>query len=1045
MSMLSNWVKLCALCAVVALASSCAQEREPINKVQANALAKSFFVGDNLSSPEDDPEFYTSATVVDVPYGADQMGVFPGLVGGLRRVKWEILEDVLNARQTYEEIEGSDGHGNQRSNNGKVIAAFPIESHFDIKRSYNPTTGEELNVIEENTTDRPWYERKYMRVNWAQNLISSSMMWDPIAQQGAVGSSVETENLAYYIDDPNHPDAPLFDGKAGYFDITSRLYLKPKQVNVFGQTVNACLYRGSIVIGASAPWGNCENSEVTVRYSFKQVVQRGEKGFTDYEPVEWDGSRMNAFGAFITDRMGWDDRYGIIDNEWRRMANRYNIWMQSHTDVECNTPEFRKAKLDPNVDNDGNGTQDQCEAAGAGSRCDRLMGLCTIPYAKRDVRTVAWHYTVGPEADDVIFDWTNNATKEWDVALRIAVQTARLVECRRTKLASIQGTRWEGQSCEEAFPVLQGQDAELKAVHKGVEYPAQIQMAVTPEAAGSAPFVDVAVHADNTVKALKPVVVLCHNPVVDVDDPSCGAVGLKIRPGDLRYHHVNVWPTRQNLSPWGYGPTLSDPLTGEVISAGINVYNSVTDSAAQSFVDQLRWMNGEIKSSDISTGSYIQDWVVDDKNQDAVDRKRAAQAMGGSRLGRGEVAKRDMAIAGMPYDPNVKLADKNAPKINASKLFAEMKKDLYDNQLPTDALATERAEFDQRINAAKGTKIEAQLTNAMWGQLAGADANTPLDDGLLEQISPLRGMRSYVVREAEQQIQMRLAKRGQCIVGAPEPTGLPALAKIMKAKFKPITDADGNLTESPEETRDRVDRMYNYLRGRLHYSVILHEMGHTVSLRHNFVSSYDKFNFRTQYWQLRTHNGEVTDLCKGLDTEDPAKCVGPRFYDPMTDEEMDGSIWTWQHSTVMDYPGDLTQDMMGLGVYDYAAARMFYADILDVAHDPTSSRRSPTRTIPRRRFWTVRRRATKSLALSTFREDLFGQMLFRPGSDTNAALFSDIMHYSEWNNYFHFIRNCHAPDRGTRGVGQRSGELERGEGRRVRSGIRRAHGPEHRL
>ena len=58
------------MAAFVALAAGCAEERDPINRVQADALAKSFFVGAKLESAEDDPEFYKRGTVVDVGYGA---------------------------------------------------------------------------------------------------------------------------------------------------------------------------------------------------------------------------------------------------------------------------------------------------------------------------------------------------------------------------------------------------------------------------------------------------------------------------------------------------------------------------------------------------------------------------------------------------------------------------------------------------------------------------------------------------------------------------------------------------------------------------------------------------------------------------------------------------------------------------------------------------------------------------------------------------------------------------------------------------------------
>ena len=57
---------LVLLVLVVSLSSGCAQERDPINRVQAGAFDKSFFVGTSLEDPSDDPEYYMSTTVVDV-------------------------------------------------------------------------------------------------------------------------------------------------------------------------------------------------------------------------------------------------------------------------------------------------------------------------------------------------------------------------------------------------------------------------------------------------------------------------------------------------------------------------------------------------------------------------------------------------------------------------------------------------------------------------------------------------------------------------------------------------------------------------------------------------------------------------------------------------------------------------------------------------------------------------------------------------------------------------------------------------------------------
>ena len=90
-------------------ALGCAEERAPINRVQPNALAKSFFVGD-LADPTDNPEFYAQGTVVDVGFGAMQDGLFTSTYAQpVSRIKWQITEGLLIGRLAYERIVDSDG------------------------------------------------------------------------------------------------------------------------------------------------------------------------------------------------------------------------------------------------------------------------------------------------------------------------------------------------------------------------------------------------------------------------------------------------------------------------------------------------------------------------------------------------------------------------------------------------------------------------------------------------------------------------------------------------------------------------------------------------------------------------------------------------------------------------------------------------------------------------------------------------------------------------------------------------------------------------
>ncbi|HHH27974.1 MAG TPA: hypothetical protein ENK57_06475 [Polyangiaceae bacterium] len=221
-----KWTRAVAV-GVLGLAASgaigCAEEREPINRVQNDALAKSFFVGADLADDADNPEFYANGPLLDIGYGAAQSGLFTAFYSNdLSIIRWQITEDYLIGRLAYERIEGTDGKGaGQEINDGQVLYVFKIKSHFDIRRAYNPSTGEELNVVEENTTDRLWYEREYMRVDWSSNEMTDAYDFDTGAVYGLF-FGVEYEPLSYYINDPNHPHAPHFEPDDGYFDITTK-------------------------------------------------------------------------------------------------------------------------------------------------------------------------------------------------------------------------------------------------------------------------------------------------------------------------------------------------------------------------------------------------------------------------------------------------------------------------------------------------------------------------------------------------------------------------------------------------------------------------------------------------------------------------------------------------------------------------------------------------------------------------------------------------------------------------------------------------------
>jgi hypothetical protein len=930
--------RYCLAAATALTLSACAEERPPINRVQANALDKAFFVG-RLDDDSDDPEFYKRGTIIDVGYGASAQGLFTSTYAQpVTRIRWEITEFALNARLSYERISGTDSKGDDvngverlATRDGQIVASYAIESHFDIRRDYNPQTGEELNVVVENSSDQPWYARSFFRVDWSQNLVTTSYDYDSLAQLGIYGG-IDYEPVAYTVLDPADPDAPHFDPQTGYFDVTNKAYATPKLIDIssLGYDIPefpAC-WLSSAFSGGTEPAGNCNAIQITLRESYRRVVD------TDYEPMDQDGVRFAVLGAFnFNYRRGYDRSYGMLDERWNRFLSRYNIWARSHYyadpatltgPIPCATQETTEdptgdPTADPNRDTDTNGTADECEAAGAGSRCDVYTQKCTLPYTQRTSLSIPW-YMAG---DATYFEPTDWAVQEWDLALKTAVQTARLIECRKIG----------GFACETAYPMWTGQqDDNDEAARLARDYTAcsrelgwdstecrsRVFTAARNLGADRGDPDDPNARAIAQIVTAPPVFVLCHNPVVESDHPACGNVGLTARLGDLRYHTVLAVEQPQTPSPWGIMADGDDPLTGEKIAGSMNIWTHVTDLAAQQLVDIVRYVNGQVDTEQITNGQYVRDWT--------------AAAKLGARGGLPTLTKDELSerlAASTALDPKAfreltraTLPDELKTALNVGKAR------LLDVAARNDVASPGLGKLISTLAAGRGTAIESELLNGPMLQLAGIPGGLPVDGAVQKLASPLALNNPVLRARLREMRENALAARGACILDeAPEPSTLTAMAEILARKFPAVEG------ESASDRQKRDERMLAYVKRRYHYAVIAHEMGHSVGLRHNFVSSSAPLFYRPQYWQLRTKNGALTNQCEDA-VDDGSTCVGPRYFDPVTDEEQSNLIWMWMQSSAMDYPGELAQDMLGIGATDFAAARFFYGDTTSVYQNP---------------------------------------------------------------------------------------------------------------
>lgn len=914
----------------LAFAGGCAQERDPINRVQAAAIEKSFFVG-VLADPTDDPEFYMRTTVVDVAAGAGTGSLFTSSdAQGLVRVRWEITEAALLARLTYEQIADTDHSGTKRTPNGQVVAAYTIQKQFDVRREYNPSTGEELNVVGENDTDRPWYQREWMRVDWSRNLITDAYSLDTLSQIG-ITDGIKFDPVAYYLNDPSSPDAPVFDTKRGYFDVTNKAYASPQVIHDpdYGDVL-ACQLIGEF------PRTNCNPSELTLRQSFLKVRD------TDYEALDFDGTRMEMFGFFSQDRYGYDRHYGVVDDKWHRFTSRWNIWDRSHATpiVACANRTSTPVGLDPHRDDDKDGTEDECASVGRGSRCDEFRGACTLPLRDRKVKTTAWYVNAGFPAE--LFDGTSVTLDGWSEAIRVAIIAGRLAECRRTHESGCEAQMaWPSRWSDEWSPAL------------GVASPDLVPK----------------------------VFVLCHNPVDPTkDDPACGDATVAPRLGDLRYNFINLVDSPQVASPWGIEIDAEDPLTGEKVSASVNQWGAVLDRAAATLVDLLGLINGDVDPKKYISGQNVSDWVSANRPGSASTQTGMSSEEVQSRL----EAFDPQVLTGYDLGSSVKTSVATSPALARKNRLSAL--------VDAGRMGPGNNVLASRLALLKDTQLEAALVTPSMAQAAGFNPTAAATKESIRKGSPFGRLNPAIRRDRERKAHMQRASRHACKIEASEPDNLLGLAKYAATLFPPVDPKDNAAVQS------RRDKVYLWARQQYSNGVFAHEMGHSMGLRHNFAGSFDSLNYRNEYWQLRTNNGTIVNPCP-TGTTDGSGCIGPRWNDPISQQEINGNIGRYATTSVMDYPGDQNHDQLLQGKYDRAAMRFGYGGVVDVWNEPNLTVKDT-------------QGKAKAYELSAFATSpgLFGIFDFPPVNPADAYIH---MHYSQYQKNFGVLGECKpssAPD-----------------------------------
>lgn len=883
---------------VVALGASCTYRNEDVNRVVDPYWPKDYFTADD--------EWYLRSTVVDAPPEHGWISIADGDWLMLEKIRWEITQGDLIGWRTYSITPGSENEqlpGAEELYRGQPVAIFAITDHFDIRREFDPTSGEQANVISENR-DRLWFDRAFMRVDWTNNKVPTFKFHLGISEPGycggpciAAGGGVVTYQAAQ---SPAEPKRWRFE--PDYFEVTTRHLVAPDIFGIIGYYGIAYSY-------------DFAGAVIDVRHSFMKVPK------SDYEPLpmpptvvleDADGNEVRDEKGFavrvpINDRFGYfgslgrttfDANRGQVSSGQIFNASRFNLWKKNrHADGTPIPLDAREAKEGAityytNVEHPKQLLNGSRRVAANWNKVFRTT-VWKINEAK---------YTGAADADGIPSDVPNvfvlkendcNVANVKSVLAGLEDTHPELVE----KITTAAARKTVGNGAVVPF------NGTIDSVEERYNHANTEIDNLLPSGLGSAGESFDALQREE-LQALNDLERICSaleyyttdDITMGVSAPDDVTAFHYQRLGDTRYSMMNLLVGDFQSGWLGLGPPYADPETGETISGTANVAIAMLDRYATRAVQYVQALNGETSRLDEVYGFDIKDF-----------------------------ARRKML-------ENSRLVSKKASQQTANELdqrfeALERRGELLKEIPPTRA--------NERLARAAGDELEQQLITsddvALFGLVdPAAAASVGLDDTMLDAVSPLR---NPALRELGRERERRAVRMGMRAADPPEMLDFMIIGNAIALR-------DMSYAER-----------FKRLREDTYVAVMLHEVGHNTGLFHNFAGSTDAINYGSFFWEVQNLPVDIADaravLAARPDEASAARVAALDKCQEAIDEEaalgaasdFESLQMTTQeclrqsegmYSSIMDYHGNWNSDFNGLGPYDFAATKFAYGQLVEV-------------------------------------------------------------------------------------------------------------------
>ena len=1034
-------LQIIAALALVTTLSSCAQGVDEVNRVQPNYIKKTEVLG---------REFYVRTTVVGTQYTSAY--AFPGSMSSTARGVFEIQEGALLFYRTYEFIQGSEAYAMKgdvdtpmRDKDGNFLKhavlkdyqrvactpgeeagicgeggwcadgaapkldgesdhhgfcvqeairyvykgaplfTYPISSHFDITYGYSAASGEQNNVKSENTTDRKWYERDYMRVDWGSG---STVSYEADVLAGMIGAGA-TASAIYEGD--NAPEEDRFemgvdtrygdDVKQKYLTFINRYILAAPSVYnpYYGFSIPLCYYYPWYTGGVF----DCLTEEVKVRTFFLQVPDFGDDPDRAYVARELDDNEFEKFGYFRTERQSYDTNYTKTYNNAIRRAQRHRLW-------DRYVKKFETAK-------DG-----------------RKVWTGDFDYSKMNPTPIVYYMNADHPRE--LVDASVDIGKQWSEPFTEVVAFHKGDCGKTTNMAEYKKCIADNSPDFPMFIVCENNDTVAQA----------------------------AVDAGSPVGEWSG---------TEIGKKFCREMDRPRKFGDLRYSTMHAVTDPIQIGLYGYGPSSADPLTGELMAgyahsyvaqmklgaeramrtieytAGVKDFNDIKRSSEQVYLAEAKQLRSYGQAGPKSTQAavaYVKDMIEPPVRAGLTGKGlKLSDSAGTWAQGRMSILRSnpvldaqlvagddDYAMHALFRDPGV--AKGTASKVTKSQLdkmslanwnhisayharekaqLELAKKNIMLDNFTDGAVMGVALEYGRHFDEEFcKTFYTSEGTIYDWAELVSetdkANAGECKEAGTFESLGLAKGR--LCVKQADESLAWASCSAKVLMqklrVAVNSANGGSPFAEPNKFLPSPLyTDSSDPVVRKTQEIgRNLAQTLRTNIKqdlwSRIYKGTQLHEVGHTVGLRHNFEASTDSLNYNPEYWALKVDkNGDV---------------VNP--WQPDTTAQSLGHIRQHQLASVMDYTSKFNGRFGGLGLYDKAAIKFAYGDMVDVFNNPPKLNEAPSKDLPAMADYLDEPSNTDA---STF--EMFHQ------GNTDLLKLTRKLHYSTLPKYFGGVANMY--------------------------------------